>query len=154
MRYVDHTHIALRFSDLRAAEAYYCELFDLRVAWRDTNGSVSMFASWAEMDAAGAAPWVSALYRDNLRFTVEVGDGAPARTAVGLDHLGLHVSRAQLARVAGRAEALELDVEDGPGGMLAFGDRNGLRWELDTRSHADLVALGQDLEEMYRQRRG
>jgi hypothetical protein len=28
------THLALRVSDLREAEAFYCELFALEVAWR------------------------------------------------------------------------------------------------------------------------
>jgi catechol 2,3-dioxygenase-like lactoylglutathione lyase family enzyme len=148
-QYFDLTHIALRFEDLRAAEEYYAALLDLDVAWRDTRGDVSMFATWEQIEAADAQPWVSALYAGNLRVTIEAGEGSAARTSLGLDHVGLHVSQAQLARIAARSSDLDLEIEDAPPGMLVFSDRHGLRWELDTRSHADLVALGEELEALH-----
>jgi hypothetical protein len=36
--------------------------------------------------------------------------------------------------------------------MFVFEDRYEQLWELDTRSHADLVAIGRELEDMYEQR--
>ncbi|MPZ24412.1 MAG: hypothetical protein GEU28_12960 [Dehalococcoidia bacterium] len=152
MKYVDSTHIALRFTDLRAAESYYRELFDLDVAWRDTKGTASMFATWEEIDAAGVQPWITALHCDNLRLTIETGGGSEPRASLGLDHVGLHVSQDQLRRVQERAAALGLDVKTETERFFIFHDRYGLKWELDTHSHADIVAMGRELEERHRNR--
>lgn len=148
MTYFDVTHIAISVPNLREAERYYCELFDLEVAWRDTRGATSVFATWEEIEAAGVQPWITMLTKGAFRLAIEEAGSKTSSRGPGLDHLGLQADAEQLRRVAARAAALGLQITASRADeLLSFRDRLGLAWELDTRSHADQLALGRELEE-------
>ena len=138
MRYFDVTHIAVNVPALRQAEAYYCGLFGLEVAWRDSEGAASMFATWDELDAAGVEPEVVLLWRDAFRLALARGAGNGAPGAVGLNHAGLQVSRETLSAVRDRVLTTGERAQDAGSGVgFSFADRYGVRWELDTRSYTD-----------------
>lgn len=138
MEYLDVTHIAVNVPDLRAAEEYYAALFGLDVAWRDSDGAASMFASWDELDAAGVEPEVVLLWRDAFRLALARGESGVATAESGLNHVGLQVSPETLAEVRERVQTTREAPEE-PGNVvtLSFTDRYGVRWELDTRSYRD-----------------
>ena len=153
MRYLDVTHIAIAVPDLRVAERYYCDLFDLEVAWRDTGGPVSMSATWEEIEAAGVEPVVVLLWREAFRLALSRTPGADGDTNGRLDHVGLQISAEQLRHLRERVGALGLAVlasrEDE---LLAFRDSYGIEWELDTRSYSDPIAIGREAEQRRRRR--
>jgi catechol 2,3-dioxygenase-like lactoylglutathione lyase family enzyme len=148
MLYVAVTHVALQVSDLREAERYYTELLDLEVAWRDSDGKASLFATWDEIDAAGAVPVVVMVYRDNLRIALAEPE-TEAYTQTGrIGHFGLQVSPEQLKTVRERARRLGLRVTgERDDELFVFTDAYGVQWELDTRSFADPIAIGRAVEE-------
>ena len=133
MQFLDVTHLAVNVPDLREAEAYYGALFGLEVAWRDSNGAASMFATWDELDAAGVAPEVVMLWSGAFRLTL-AKDGDAAAGGAGLNHVGLQVTADTM-----RAVRSQPDAEKGEGNeqTWTFTDRYGVRWELDTRSFSD-----------------
>jgi len=136
--YLDVTHIAVNVPDLRAAESYYCDLFGLEAAWRDSEGAASMFATWEQLDAAGIEPGVVLVWRDAFRLALARGDGVASRGALGLNHAGLQVSVDELRAVRERVLREGHDVSGWRDGVaLSFRDRYGVDWELDTRSHGD-----------------
>jgi catechol 2,3-dioxygenase-like lactoylglutathione lyase family enzyme len=146
--YLDVTHVSLRVSDLRAAERYYCDLFELQVAWRDRDGQ-SMFASWEDIDASGGTPAVILLWSGKLRLALGHSDGeeVPANRQ-RLGHVGIQVTEAQLRRIRERVLAAGLEViASRDDELFDFRDRYGVEWELDTRSYDDPVALGRQIEE-------
>ncbi|OAI39447.1 hypothetical protein AYO38_07590 [bacterium SCGC AG-212-C10] len=144
--YAAMTHVAINVSDVRGAEAYYCALFELDVAWRDSLGAASMFATWDELDEVGATPSVVMLWREGLRIALNAS--AHAVSAVGrVDHVGIEVTAEQLRTVRERVRKDGLQViAEREHELFAFIDRLGMHWELDTRSFADPVAIGRAVE--------
>lgn len=143
--YFDVTHIAIIVPEVRAAEVYYCSLFDLEVAWRDSGGAASMFASWDDLDAILARPEVVMVYRDNLRLALT--DEGTGDANGRIDHIGFQVSPEQLCRIRARVTTHELTiVDERDDEVLVFDDLYGLHWELDTRSFADPIAIGRAVE--------
>ena len=134
MDYLEVTHVAINVPDLREAEAYYALLFGLEVAWRDSNGAASMFASWDELDAARIEPEVVLLWSGAFRLALAKGEGAATADASGLNHVGLHVTPATMRTVRLHADAT---VGEGNESTWSFHDRYRVRWEIDTRSYAD-----------------
>jgi catechol 2,3-dioxygenase-like lactoylglutathione lyase family enzyme len=107
MSYLDVTHIAVNVPDLREAEAFYCDLFGLEVAWRDCEGAASPFATWDQLDAVQAQPAVIMLWRDV--FKLALGAEPASRTSTGaLSHIGLQVTPARLVSIRERVTILGL----------------------------------------------
>jgi catechol 2,3-dioxygenase-like lactoylglutathione lyase family enzyme len=150
--YLDVTHIAIGARDnLRAAEAYYCELFDLEVAWREPVPDDAPFdLSWEELATAGVQPVIVLLHAGVLRIAV-VEAAARFERPGPIEHVGVQVSAEQLTRVRDRVLAQQLQlVSDRPGELLDFIDRYGVEWELDTRSFANPVAIMEQKRERAR----
>jgi catechol 2,3-dioxygenase-like lactoylglutathione lyase family enzyme len=142
MTYLDVTHIAIGVpAPLREAEAFYAELFDLEVAWREPVPDGAPFdLPWEELDAAGSRPTIVLLHRGAFRLAVTEEHGAAGPRGIG--HVGLQASPEQLRAVRMRARAAGFDVvADREGELFDFVDRFGIEWELDTRSHADPRAI-------------
>jgi catechol 2,3-dioxygenase-like lactoylglutathione lyase family enzyme len=107
MSYLDVTHIAVNVPDLREAEAFYCDLFGLEVAWRDCEGAASPFATWDQLDAVQAQPAVIMLWRDV--FKLALGAEPASRTSTGaLSHIGLQVTPERLVSIRERVTILGL----------------------------------------------
>ncbi len=148
MPFIEVSHIAINVPDLRAAEAYYCGLFDLQVAWRDSGGAASMFATWEQIDEAGAVPEVVMLWNGGFRLALAVATEIPTSEPQRVDHIGLQASLEQLRAVRRRVTSEGLTVvTERDGELLIFHDRYGYPWELDTRSFADPRVIGRQVEE-------
>ena len=129
MKYPYTSHIALNVADLRVAESYYRDLLDLEVAWRDTDGPTSMYATWEQIEAEGAAPVAIMLGRDKLRLALaRIETEGP-----GIGHVQLEVSLEHLASLRARVNAKGLSVLATSGMLLVFRDDYGVEWELSTR---------------------
>ena len=136
MRYLNVTLVALNLPDLRAAEAYYCRLLDLDVAWRDTDGPTSMFAAWEEIDAEGANPISIMLECDRFRLSLtRLGAEEAARAGRGIVYAAVQVSVEQLGKLRDRVQAAGLEVvRSGAGEPFIFRDGYDVEWQLDSRT--------------------
>ncbi len=142
-RYLDVTHIAVEVDcDLREAEQFYCDLFDLTVAWREPVPDDAPFdLPWEDLLAAGVQPEITMLHDGAFRLTVVSTPGRPARAGV-IGHVGLQISVDQLRLVRTRSREMGFTVvADREGELFDFVDRFGMEWELDTRSFAEPVAI-------------
>lgn len=147
MSYFEVSHIAINVPDIRVAEPYYCALLDLEVAWRDSGGTASMFASWEEIDAAGASPEVVMLWNGGFRLALAAAEQVAYAAAQRVDHFGLQASLEQLEAVRDRVTSEGLTVvAEREGVFFMFKDRYGFTWELDTRSFADPRVVGREVE--------
>jgi hypothetical protein len=101
------THLALRVERLRAAEAFYCELFALEVAFREAETPegwrrLPTQADWADAKAAGVKLNLVMLYRDGFRLALE---GVDRVSPPGLlSHVGVYADKSELERLRERAE--------------------------------------------------
>lgn len=86
-------HIALRSSDLRAAEAFWCSLFSLRVMRRDGERAV-----W--LDLGGA-----------VLMLERADDGEALPAAGGMDFFALRVDAAGREGFRARCAALGVPIE-------------------------------------------
>jgi catechol 2,3-dioxygenase-like lactoylglutathione lyase family enzyme len=86
------THIALRVERLREAEAFYCGLFGLEVAWREAETpdgwyTLPDWAGWDEAAGAGIDLGIVMLYGDGLRLALEAVETVAANGQ--LSHVGI-----------------------------------------------------------------
>jgi catechol 2,3-dioxygenase-like lactoylglutathione lyase family enzyme len=132
------THIALRVPNVREAEAYYCALFDLAVAWREayvdgTWRTLPDGKTWDDAEAAGLQLSPVFLWRGGFGLALE---HAVAPTPDGqLSHVGILVDPAMFAALRLRAPQLECLLHvDGPT-TLVFDDKYGVRWEPTTHAY-------------------
>ena len=132
------SHIALTVADVEAAERYYCDLFEMTVAFRDVHhggrqASLRPGVDWATAKARGVEPGLSSLFRDGFTLALEQGQ-APGAGA--LNHLGLDVDQTELERISRRAPAQRCQVVARRADLLVFVDAFGIRWEMTTARHA------------------
>jgi catechol 2,3-dioxygenase-like lactoylglutathione lyase family enzyme len=139
------THIALRVTNLREAEAYYCDLFGLEVAWREAETTegwrrLPQGKTWDEAEVAGIQLGIVMLHRDGLALALEPHASIP--TEGQLSHIGLLVDEPELSRlhhfapqVGGRL------VHDDPQSIV-FDDNYGIRWEPSTYTYTEPKRLG------------
>jgi catechol 2,3-dioxygenase-like lactoylglutathione lyase family enzyme len=139
------THLALRVERLRAAEAFYCELFALEVAFREAETpdgwrTLPTRADWADAKAAGVRLDLVMLYRDGFRLALE---GVDRVSPPGLlSHVGVYADESELERLRERAEGtgckiVTFDRER----SLVIDDPFGVRWELNTFAYDDPPSL-------------
>ena len=124
------THVALRVRDLREGEAYYRDLLDLEVAFREAEtvdgwATLPPQASW---DDANEELEVVLLHRDGLCLALERVDEVEGLGL--LSHVGLQVDEGELRRLRGHVQP----VHESTTGLI-FNDRYGVRWELGTASY-------------------
>jgi hypothetical protein len=123
--------------DLRGAEAYYANLFELDVVLREGPlesggpdaglwGQLPPEKSWDDAAAAGVEIGMVALQRDDVILALF----AVPPTGVGVYAFGLVMDEPGIERVADRLEGETIESHEN--GWLAFVDRMGVRWQLSS----------------------
>lgn len=137
MAYRGIDHIALRVSDLKEAEKYYCALFAAHVLFREAPTAdgwrtLPSWAGWADAEAAGFSLQLSVISRDNLQVALfATAENIPAFEL--LDHVAIEVEVDDLRAVRCSIAALGGAVQTERNGVLIFDDRFGIRWEMTTK---------------------
>jgi catechol 2,3-dioxygenase-like lactoylglutathione lyase family enzyme len=129
------THIALRVERLREAEAFYCDLFALKVAWREAETpdgwyTLPDWAGWDEAAGAGIDLGIVMIYGDGLRLALEAVETVAANGQ--LSHVGILCDEDDLKRLREVAADAGCNVAVDRGQVLIFDDPFGIRWELNT----------------------
>jgi catechol 2,3-dioxygenase-like lactoylglutathione lyase family enzyme len=135
---VQYRHLAIHVPDLRAAEAYYCELFDLAVMFREVpipDGGADNWAQirpgkgWNEAEEAGFEIGMVALGREALVLALFPGEPSPGQVFA----VGVSVTEEE---IAGVREGLPDDTQilSSEPGWLDFVDRYRLHWQLAASS--------------------
>lgn len=144
-------HLVLLVDDVPVDEAYYRELFDLELLFREgaldgEPGTVPEAVDWDEALAKGVTPYMSFLGRDEFFLAVAQADGeaadghdadsqeADSETTTGrVDHVALAVDERAFEAITERAEELGSDVERNAAHHRTFRDRLGIEWELNAK---------------------
>ncbi|NJM07214.1 VOC family protein [Candidatus Gracilibacteria bacterium] len=134
------THIALRVQDVRAAEAFYCELFDLTVAWREAETAdgwrtLPEGKSWDDALTAGIDLQLVMLHNDGFALALEAVQAVQAQGT--LSHLGLHVDQSTFDVLQRRAPLLGCSMVTVQHRTIVFDDPFGVRWEPTLTTFAD-----------------
>jgi catechol 2,3-dioxygenase-like lactoylglutathione lyase family enzyme len=134
------THVAVRVESLREAEAFYCDLFKLDVAWREAETSdgwrtLPNWAGWSDAERAGIDLGLVMLYRDGLRLALERADRVSKNGL--LSHLGVFADEEELERLRRSAAAAGCEIVSDREGALVFDDPFGARWEANTFDYDD-----------------
>ncbi len=129
------THIALRVTNLRAAEAFYCTLFDLAVAWREAETAdgwktLPLDKSWDDAHAANIQLGLVMLHRSGFALVLEAVD--EVTDAGQLSHIGVQVGAGELDRLRHAASRLGCHMIHDQPTTLVFDDPYGVRWEPTT----------------------
>jgi catechol 2,3-dioxygenase-like lactoylglutathione lyase family enzyme len=134
------THIAFRVERLREAEAFYCGLFELEVAWREAETPQGWYtlpeaAGWDDAERAGVDLGIVMLYRDGLRLALEsiesvIEDGR-------LSHVGVLCDADDLRRLREVAADAGCDVVVDRERALIFDDPYGIRGEFNSFAYDD-----------------
>ncbi len=139
---MDYRHLALVVPDLREAERFYRETFDMTVLGRETWGedgetyALRPDKGWDDAEGAGVVIGFVALQRDEVTLALMAGDAAPGQVLA----IGLVMDSGEIAHVRSRlAVMLIADRAD----YLEFFDPFGVRWQLSTDrdfKHAGQIA--------------
>ena len=138
---MDYRHVALVVPDLRAAETFYRETFDMTVlgreAWGEDGDAYALRPDkgWDDAVAAGIDLQFVALRRDNVTLALLAGDSHLDQVFA----LGLVMDATDIAEVRTRLPA-EVTVVEEPD-YLEFFDPFGLRWQIST--DRDFLHAGQ-----------
>ncbi|PSP57484.1 hypothetical protein BRC82_00625 [Halobacteriales archaeon QS_1_67_19] len=130
-------HLVLRVPDLADAEAFYRELFDLEVLFREGETETGEYGAlpddldWAGATGRGVEPGMSFLGRDDFALALMEADGYA--NADRLDHVGLALDADDRDAVRDRATDLGCEYEE-KGDALFVTDRYGVEWELNASS--------------------
>ncbi len=130
MRY---RHLAIHVPDLRAAEAYYCGLFDLEVMFREAQGTdgaddwvqLRPRQGWAEAEKAGVDIGMIAVGGDDFVLALFPGQPSPGQVFA----VGVVMTEEEIAGVRSRLSSDARVVSSEPG-WLDFVDRYQLHWQL------------------------
>lgn len=134
------THVALRVERLREAEAFYCGLFELEVAWREAETPQGWYtlpesAGWGDAERAGIDLGIVMLYRDGLRLALEAVESVAEDGQ--LSHVGVFGDEDDLRRLREVAAGAGCDVVLDRERALIFDDPFGVRWELNSFAYDD-----------------
>ncbi len=140
-----YTHVALRVDGLRKAEAFYCDLFSLEVAFREAEtaagwATLPPTADWDDAERAGIDLGLVSLYRDGFRLALEAVDSVVADDGL-LSHIGAFVSEDELERLRRVAPAAGCTIAADRPQALILDDPLGVRWELNTFPYDDPPGL-------------
>jgi catechol 2,3-dioxygenase-like lactoylglutathione lyase family enzyme len=139
------SHIALVVHDLRAAEDYYRQLFDMTVIGREAPLSDGMWYAlpvdkgWDDALGAGVDLAMVALRVDDFVLALFQGEAVPGQVFA----IGLRMPTTEIARLRDRLPAGAVILEDRPDG-LGFLDRYRINWqvsvpEYEFRSSGDIA---------------
>lgn len=134
------THVALTVPALRPAEEFYCNLFQLAVAFREGETTEGWAAlrdehGWAEVESAGITLGLVMLHRPGLNLSLEAGTGG---TNPGiLSHIGLQCDEGELTRLQALAPDRGCTVLTARADLLVIRDPFGVQWELTTNAYDD-----------------
>lgn len=129
---MDYRHVAIVVSDLRAAEEFYRETFDMDVLGRESWGvdgvsyALRPDKGWDDAEAAGVDLQFVALRHGEVVFALIAGD-APSGQVFAL---GLVMDAAEIADVRARLGTQGV-LADEPE-FLEFSDPFGIRWQIST----------------------
>ena len=129
------THVALRVERLHDAEAFYCAVLGLDVAWREAETpdgwrTLPTVAGWDDAESAGIELGIVMLYRDGVRLALEaVREVQPDGQ---LSHVGLFADEDELPRLREAATRAGCVVVTDRETALIFDDPFGIRWEVST----------------------
>ena len=134
------THVALRVERLREAEAFYCDLFALEVAWREAEtargwSTLAESAGWDDAERSGIDLGIVMLYRDGIRVALEKAKSVAADGQ--LSHVGIFVDDEELGRLRETAARAGCDVVLDRDRALVLDDPFGVRWELNSFMYDD-----------------
>ena len=145
------THIALRATNLQEAEAYYCDLFGLEVAWREAETSdgwrrLPEGKTWDDAEATGIQLDTVMLHRDGLALALELH---PSISTEGqLSHIGLLVDEPELNRLRHYGPQVGCRLLDDYEQTIVFDDKYGIRWEPSTFPYTDPKRIGAGTERL------
>jgi len=143
------SHIALRTENIREAEDYYCHLFDLRVAWRETETPegwrrLPSGKTWEDAELAGIQLEMVMLHRDRLALEKV----SSVHASGSLSHIGLLVDKKELNRLRGSISKFGCSLIHDSEGTLVFDDKFGVRWEPSLNDYSDPSKIGDRPERM------
>ena len=125
------SHIALVVPELKAAERYYQELFDMALIGREAllkDGlwyTLPFDKDWADANAAGIELGMLALRKGEFVLALFKGEAAQGQVfAIGISMPEEEISRVR-ARLAADTEVLENSSEN-----LVFRDRYQIIWQI------------------------
>lgn len=126
-------HAVLNVPDLPEAEAYYRELFDMSVLFREgtkdgTYGKVPDGIDWATAMAHDVSPGMSFLRRGGL--VLALANDPEAAEPTRFDHVGLDIDLDDLGPIASRAASMGCGVEERETAAFIT-DRYGVEWEVN-----------------------
>jgi catechol 2,3-dioxygenase-like lactoylglutathione lyase family enzyme len=126
-------HIALVVPDLRAAEEYYQQLFDMTIVTREAPLADGLWYAlphdkrWENAVEAGIDLAMVALRKDNLVLALFQGVAAPGQVFA----IGLYVAEAEIGRIRDRMPPDAIILDDKPD-SLGFIDRYRINWQIST----------------------
>ena len=128
-------HAVLNVPDLPDAEAYYRDLFDMSVLFREgtadgTYGKLPDGLDWNTAMAHGVSPGMSFLQRD--KFVVALADDPEASAPTRFDHISLEIELSDLGPIASRAASMGCGVDERETTAIIT-DQYGVEWELTAR---------------------
>lgn len=138
---MDYRHVALVVAELRAAEAFYRDVFEMTVLGRETWGedgrtyALRPDKGWDDAIDAGVEIGFVALRRDNVTLALMAGEATTGQVFA----LGLVMDTDEIARVRQRIADGSVAVDEPD--YLEFFDPFGLRWQLTTTR--DFLHAGQ-----------
>ncbi|ELY85107.1 hypothetical protein C484_21127 [Natrialba taiwanensis DSM 12281] len=127
----------LLVSDIPHGEAFYEELFDMEVLFREgildgEVGTVPEHIDWEDALLKGVTPTMSFLGRDE--FFLAVAGVESEVTDRRVDHIALAVDEVTFESVTNRAEKLGCPVERNAPHHRTFEDNQGFEWEINASS--------------------
>jgi catechol 2,3-dioxygenase-like lactoylglutathione lyase family enzyme len=145
------SHVSLRSAELREAEEYYSQLFNLRVAFRETETSdgwrrLPNNKSWADADLAGVEIEMVMLHREGFALGLEKASSVEALG--NLSHVGLLVDQGELHRFRSLISKLDCCVVHDFDEAVVFDDKFGVRWEPSLLEYSNPSQIG-DRPERY-----
>jgi catechol 2,3-dioxygenase-like lactoylglutathione lyase family enzyme len=138
------SHVAVRVKDLRKAEHFYRQLFDLSLAWREVEKdgvwwTLPDSVDWDQAEATGAELGLSMLFRNELRLAIERADSVSKQGQ--LSHIGIEATPEELPAISSRARTSNCQIVTDRDTALVFDDPFGVRWEVNSFSYDDPVSL-------------
>lgn len=128
-----YRHVALLVGDLRPAEEYYADLFDMELVVREGPledgrwASLPDDAEWDDAKAAGLELGMVGLQRDEFILALFAVEPSGVQTYA----IGLVMGEDEIEQV-GRRLPEDASIEARSDEHLAFVDRYGVRWQLST----------------------
>ncbi len=125
-------HIALFVPDLREAESFYQDVFDMELLMRETVLDDNLWYTlpldkgWDDAQAAGFELGMIALRRDDFVLALFQGKPVPEKTVL---EIGVSMTAGAIADLRGHlSDTVELVKHEY--GDLMFGDPFGYRWHI------------------------